>query len=226
MDNRYYVRPHDSPDLQAGVAELHPSQSGPVPLELGVTFKSDGKVSASASDALYEAVRKGITEKGRWNVQRLGGAGDDFTTAVAAALPAAGAADPPQDPAVATAPQRLLVLVENSPDLSFGTWLSYFVSGMTYGADSVQHVTDRYDVTIRYRGGSGEERVYRSAQDMVFATGSKTFGRSEEGLEGLKHYPAIPEAFENIVDNSVNGLRRGTASVGLPGNTVTDPPAP
>jgi hypothetical protein len=176
---------------------------------VGVTFKSDGRVSPGASDTLYLTVRQGLTAKGRWDVRRLGRPGDDFAAVIQAVARAGGAVPRP-------APARLLMLVENSPDLSMATRSEYFLSGFSLGAWSRSKPTDRYDVTVAYRDPQGVERVYRSHQDLYFTTGSKLFGTGGPSQPDMKPYGSVLSAFGGIVDNSVNGARRGTVTAGQP----------
>jgi len=211
MEQSYYVKPGDSPDMLTGIAHMVPPSHPPAPLDVGVTFKSDGRISAAGSDSLYQTVRDGLSAKGRWDVHRLGGSGDDVGALIQAIVTARAGALPnqPDKP-------RLLMLVENAPDLSTGTRTSYFLSGMSFGAYSLHKPTDRYDVTIAYRDAAGMERVYRSHQDLYFFTGSRIFGTDTDALAGMKHYDSAESAFDGIVDNSVNGTRRGTVTAGQP----------
>lgn len=211
MEQSYYVKPDDSPDMLTGIAHMLPPRNPPAPLDVGVTFKSEGRISAAGTDTLYQTVHDGLTAKGRWKVHRLGSAGEDFGAVIQSIITARAGALPnqPDKP-------RLLMLVENAPDLSAGTRSSYFLSGMTFGAYSLNKPTDRYDVTIAYRDAQGMERVYRSHQDLYFFTGSKILGSDSGAMAGLKHYDSVQSAFGGIVDNSVNGTRRGTVTAGQP----------
>jgi len=211
MEQSYYVKPDNSPDMLTGVAHMVPPRNPPARLDVGVTFKSEGRISAAGSDSLYQTVRDGLTAKGRWDVHRLGGPADDFGAAIQAIVTAPAGSLPSQP-----GKPRLLMLVENAPDLSSGTRRSYFLSGMTFGAYSINKPTDRYDVTIAYRDEQGMERVYRSHQDLYFFTGSTVFGNEPGPLAGMKHYDTVQKAFGGIVDNSVNGTRRGTVTPGQP----------
>jgi hypothetical protein len=104
--------------------------------------------------------------------------------------------------------------------------VKYFVSGVTFGAYSLNKPTDRYEVTVAYRDPQGQERVYHSHQDLLFSTGSKVFGRDEHDLEGLQRYSDIQAAFNGVVNNSVYGTRRGTITAGMPRfDTPTTPAA-
>jgi hypothetical protein len=214
MNNAIYVRTDGSPAALFGVAHLLPPKSPPAMMDLGVTFKSAGRIIPSASDTLYQAMREGLA-KSHWSVRRLGGSADDFSAAIRAVVTAPAGTLPAQPSATAATP-RLLMLVENAPDLSSGTQARYFVSGMTFGAWSLHKPTDRYDVTLTYRDPQGLERVYRSHQDLLFSTGSKLFGRDQQGLEGLRHYDTPVAAFKGVVDNSVYGARHGTVTAGTP----------
>ena len=49
-DNAYFVKPDDSPATVAGIAELAELPPDTQVLQLGVTFKSDGKLQPSATD--------------------------------------------------------------------------------------------------------------------------------------------------------------------------------
>lgn len=211
MENAYYVKTDGSPDVLVGVAHMVPPPDPPAPLDVGVTFKSEGRVLPPASDALYQTVHDGLGSKGHWDVRRLGKSGDDFSAMIRAVVTAgAGALQP------VTARPRLLMLVENSPDLSFGTNKDYFLSGMSFGTYAMHKPTDRYDVTIAYRDAQGVERIYRSHQDIYFAVGSKYVGSGAQGLAGMKAYDSLQAAFGGIVDNSVNGARHGTVTAGQP----------
>jgi len=211
VDERYYVKTDGSPDVLHGVA--HPAAAVPVPLDLGVTFKSDGKVSPGAADVLYQSVSDGLSAGAQWQVHRLGGSGDDFAPAIAAIVrePAGSAV-----PGRTRATQRMLMLVENAPDLSEGTKASYLFSGMTFGVHGVHKPTDRYAVTIAYRDGSGIDHIYRSHQELLFATGNKLLGSDDRALAGLRQYDTALAAFKGIVDNSVNGAQKAIITVGQP----------
>jgi len=211
LDNKYYVRTDGSSDVLTGVAHMVPPRNPPAALDLGVTFKSAGRVSPGASASLYQTVCGGLESKGRWNVHRLGRSADDFGALIQAIVQARAGALPAQPGRL-----RLLMLVENSPDLSLATRRDYFFSGFTLGAVSQSKPTDRYDVTIAYRDADGVERVYRNHQEMYFTTGSKIFGPGTPGQPGMKAYASLDEAFGGIVDNSVNGSRKGTVTAGKP----------
>jgi len=213
MDERYYVKTDGSPDVLHGVAHLAPPAAAPLPLNLGVTFKSDGKISPGASDVLYQSVSDGLSVGGQWQVHRLGSSRDDFAPVIAAVIrePAGSAM-----PRFVRATQRILVLVENAPDLSESTSASYLFSGMTFGLHSVHKPTDRYDVTIAYRDGDGIDHIYRSHQDLLLATSSKLLGSDDPSLAGLRRYDTALDAFKGIVDNSVNGAQKAVITVGKP----------
>ncbi|MDB5987819.1 MAG: hypothetical protein JWR16_2872 [Nevskia sp.] len=233
-DNAYFVKPDGSPATLAGLAELAQLPPATQALTLGVTFKSAGKVSPTASDSLYQSVCGGLKAKGPWEIRRIGRAGDDFAAQIAAVKPVPLNTATTKTATTATSPvakmlPRILVLVENSPDTSAATTASYVLSGMTYGGARVHKPTDRYDVTIAYRDADGIERIYHGHQDLVFATGSKIFGRDPSPGEGYKRYDSSVAAFNGIVDNSVNGTRRGKVTVGAahPEPTPATPtPAP
>ncbi len=214
IDKRYYIKTDGSPDVLHGVAQLAAAPS-PIPLDLGVTFKSDGRIVPKASDLLYQSVCDGLSARGEWDVHRIGKPGDDFAPLIAAVIHArAGTAVPRH---VDTA-QRMLVLVQNAPDLSSGTKIKYFLSGMSYGLHRVHEATDRYDVTIAYRDAAGIDHVYHSHQDLLFGTSNKLLSPAvDHDLDGLKPYDTALAAFRGIVDNSVNGTQqRGVISVGKP----------
>ncbi len=221
MENAYYVKTDDSPDVLVGVAHMVPPPHPPAALNVGVTFKSAGKVLPQASDTLYQTVHDGLSSKGRWDVHRIGQPGDDVANQIHAIITARAGALP-----VVTDKPRLLLLVENSPDLSGSTKTDYFLSGMTFGTYSMTKPTDRYDVTIAYRDAQGLERIYRSHQDLYFAVGSKYIARDDHDLEGLKAYKSAQAAFDGIVDNSVNGTRHGTVTAGQPRFEMPPPQAP
>ncbi len=217
-DNAYFVKPDDSPATVAGIAELAELPPDTQVLQLGVTFKSDGKLQPSATDALYQSFRKGLQAKGPWDVQRLGRRSDDFSAQIAAtnAVPLTTTSYKTMAAPSARQPPRVLVLIENHPDLSTATAAKYFVSGMTYGGARVHKPTDRYDVTIAYRDPDGVERIYRGHQDLVFATGSKLFGTDPSPGPEYKRFSSSVAAFDGVVDNSVNGVRHGKVTVGAP----------
>lgn len=215
MHNGYYVKTDQSVDVMTGLAHLQPPAQPSARLDLGVTFKAAGKVLSSASDALYRSVREGLRAKGRWDVRRVGAAGDDFSSEIAAAKPVSGDAMPPQWVEASQVP-RVLVVVEDAPDYSTSTLVDYIVSGVSQGTYTVNKPVDRYDVTVSYRDGYGIDHLYHSHQDLVYATGSKLFGTDEQAVAGLKHYDTPLEAFNAIVDNSVNGARRTVINVGQP----------
>lgn len=211
MQDSYYVKTDNSPDVLVGVAHLLPPAHPPAPIDVGVTFKSDGKILAQASDTLYQTVCDGLGAKGRWTPHRLGKAGDDFAQQIRAIITAPAGSLP-----TITDQPRFLMLVENSPDLSGATKKDYFLSGMTFGTYSMTKPTDRYDVTIAYRDAQGLERIYRSHQDLYLAVGSKYIARDPQTFEGMKEYKSPQAAFDGIVDNSVNGTRHGTVKAGMP----------
>ena len=226
MDNRYYVKTDGSPDVLGGVMHLGAPTTLPATLNVGVTFKSDGKVSPKAGDTLYQSVSEGLRAKGQWDVHRLGRPGDDFAPVIAAVIQSRPVTALSNHSA-ADAMQRLLVLVENAPDLSAGTEVNYFLSGMTFGLHSLHKPTDRYDVTIAYRDAAGMNHVYRSHQDLLYSTNSKLFGSEDRSLVGLKHFDTSLAAFNTIVNNSVNGAQKRTITVGKPQlNASAAPVAP
>ena len=222
VDSHYYVKTDGSPDVMGGVAHLAPPVRPPEPIGLGVTFKSAGQVSPGAADTLFQSVSSGLRSRGQWEVHRIGHSGDDFAPVIAAVMRSRPASAAPSRSTAATM-QRLLVLVENAPDLSVGTRINYFLSGMTFGMHSVHEPTDRYDFTIAYRDAKGVDHIYRSHQDLLLATGSKTFGGDERSVTGLKHFDTPLAAFNSIVNNSVNGAQKKTITVGKPQLSQTAP---
>ena len=221
MDDTYYVKTDGSPDVTVGISHMNTAHTS-TPLELGVTFKSDGKVSADGSNYLFWSVHNGISQKGLWDVHRIGNSGDDFGPEVASIIHMpAGAALKPH--AGTAPPPRMLVLVEDSTDAASGTKVQYILSGMSQGTYGVNKVTDRYEVTITYRDPDGVQHVYHNHQDLLFSAGSKLFGHDPEGLQGMKSYQTAVAAFDAIVDNSVNGTRRGQVLIGDP--KFSDPSA-
>ncbi len=223
MDNRYYIKTDGSADVMGGVAHLAPPVKPPEPISLGVTFKSAGKVSPTGTDTLFQSVSTGLRAKGQWDVHRLGRASDDFTPVITAVIQSRPAAAAPSR-SLSDAMQRLLVLVENAPDLSSGTEINYFISGMTFGLHSLHKPTDRYDITIAFRDAKGVDHVYRSHQDLLFSTGSKLFGSDDQSLAGLKQFDTPLAAFNTIVNNTVNGAQKHAVAVGKP--QLNQPNAP
>jgi len=215
MDNHYYVRTDGSPDVLGGVVHLGAPTKMPATLNVGVTFKQDGQVVPKAGDTLYQSVSEGLRAKGQWDVHRLGRPGDDFAPVIAAVIKSHPVPVVPARPG-SDAMQRLLVLVENAPDLSTGTEVNYFLSGMTFGLHSLHKPTDRYDVTIAYCDAAGMNHVYRNHQDLLYSTGSKLFGSDDGSLAGLKHFDTPLAAFNTIVNNSVNGAQKHGVTVGKP----------
>ena len=224
MDNRYYVKTDGSADVLGGVTHLAAPASLPAPLDVGVTFKSAGRILPGAADMLYQSVNEGLRAKGQWEVRRLGGSGDDFAPVIAAVIQSRAGAGSVTNRSPTEAMQRLLVLVENTPDLSAGTTVNYFFSGMTFGLHSLHKATDRYDVTIAYRDASGMDHIYRSHQDLLFSTGSKLFGSDDGPLAGLRRFDTPLAAFDTIVDNSLNGTRKKVITVGKPNLSRSDQP--
>lgn len=233
VNNHYYVKTDGSADVLAGITELTPPARPPAPIDLGVTFKSAGKVTRPATDALYQSVSQGLSAKGQWQVHRLGGSGDDFTPAIADVIRAlaagAGAGTGSAAGSIHAAPagqRRLLVLVENAPDQSFGTELNYFFSGMTFGLRSLHKPTDRYDATVAYRDAAGTDHVYRSHQDLIYAASSRLVDNEDQALDAIKPaYDSPFDAFNSIVTNTVSGARHKSISVGKPQQSPPEPPA-
>lgn len=221
-DNAFYVRSDAAVGLPAELAGLEAAALAAQPLEVVVTFKSDGLVLRQASDALYDSIAASLRTRGIRNLRRFGLPGSDVSFDIAALDPAATGAAAPKDgdpvaatPSLPGRPPRLLVLVENHPDLSGGTRAEYFASGFTLGAWSLNKPTDRYDITMAYRDPQGQARVYRSHQDLIFSTGSSVFGRDQEAVAGLRRYEDPLAAFGGVVSNSVNG-GPGVITVGKP----------
>lgn len=224
MDNRYYVRTDGSADVMNGVTHLAATSGSPAPLDVGVTFKSAGKVVPVAADALFQSVNEGLRAKGEWEVHRLGNGGNDFAPLITAVIQSRPGASSAANRSATDAMQRLLVLVENTPDLSTGTQVNYFFSGMTFGVHSLHKATDRYDVTIAYRDANGMDHVYRNRQELLLSTGSRLFGSDDESLAGLKRFDTPLAAFETIVDNSLNGVQKKVIVVGKPEPSHENPP--
>lgn len=224
-DNAFYVRSDAAVGLPAELAGLDTATLAAHPLEVVVTFKSDGLVLIDASDALFDSIAASLRTRGIRNLRRFGLPGSDVSPDIAAlktaaAAPASAAPKDEDEFAVPAAPRserppRLLVLVENHPDLSGGTRAEYFGSGFTLGAWSLNKPTDRYDITMAYRDPHGQAHVYRSHQDLIFSTGSSVFGRDQEAVAGLRRYEDPLAAFGGVVANSVNG-GPGVITVGKP----------
>jgi hypothetical protein len=214
-DFGYYVKTDHSADVTAGVTPLSAADAGQQPLDVGVTFKSDGAVSATGSEFLFRTVREGLHAKGITQIHRIQTTGGDFTPEIVAAIPPLDGSAPVAAAAPGGGP-RLLVLVENHPDQEMQTRVKYFLSGMSLGAFGLNKPTDRYDITILYRDASGGSHVFHNHQDLVFSSGSVVFGHDPQGVEGLKRYRSAYSAFAGVVDNSVNGTTEGIVNVGQP----------
>ncbi len=106
MDQHYYVKTDGSADVLHGVIRAAPATPGPQRIDLGVTFKSSGEVSTYASDELYDSVSKGLRAKGKWELHRIGRAGDDFAPEIAAVMRAQAAAAVPAPAVSPQAPQQ------------------------------------------------------------------------------------------------------------------------
>jgi hypothetical protein len=213
-NGRYYVQPDLSPAGIEGVSGLTRAVVPMSPLELGVTFKSDGKVLAPAGDALYRMVHDDLGKRGGWNVRRIGRQGDDFAPLIAnlSAAPAAAAmAQPPATPQV----PRMIMLVEDVTDRSGATRVDYFLSGMSIGLYGVRKAVDHYDVTIAYRDPYGVQRIYHSHQELLYGNGSGS-RRNDPVPPELKRYDNVLAAFDRVVYDSISGSRHGVATVGQP----------
>jgi len=208
-DNAFYVRSGDSAGIPIDTLGLDAAALDRQTLDVAVTFKSDGVVQPYSSDTLFRSVQAGLKSGGFERLHRWGGRQTDVSREIAAMTPA--------DPGAVEmcAIPRLLVLVENHPDLRDGTEAKYFVSGMTFGAWSLSKPTDRYDITLAYRDAHGRTRVYRGHQDLIFSTGSTVFGRDEEAVAGLRRYDDPLAAFGAVMNNSIRG-GPGVVQVGRP----------
>jgi hypothetical protein len=224
LDNHYYVKTDGSADVLNGVTHLAAPASLPAPLDVGVTFKSAGKVVPGAADALYRSVSDGLRAKGQWEVHRLGSGGEDFAPVITAVIQSSAGDGSAMSRSATEAMQRLLVLVEDTPDLSGGTQVNYFFSGMTFGLHSLHKATDHYDVTIAYRDANGMDHIYRNHQELLFSTGSKLFGSDDDSLAGLRRFDNPLAAFDTIVDNSLNGTQKKVITVGKPKLSRSDQP--
>lgn len=160
-------------------------------LGLGVTFKTDGRVWAPGSDALYQSLSQMLGRERGWDVRRVGHSGDDFAPVIAAiaAAPAAGTR--------AAASQRLLVLVENSTEHPAAARVQHFLSSMPFGAWTAYPAARHYDITIAYRDAAGPDHVRRVRQDLLFVSGPD-----------LRHGSSL-RAFDRIVGSSIDDSRRG-----------------
>ena len=221
-DSHYYVKTDGSADVLSGVTNLAAPASLPAPLDVGVTFKAAGRVLPDAADVLYRSVSEGLHAKGQWEVHRLGNGRYDCASTIAAAIQSGAGSVTNRSPTEAV--QRLLVLVENTPDLSAGTQVGYFFSGMTFGLHSLHKATDHYDVTIAYRDASGMDHIYRSHQDLLLSTGSTLFGSDDGSLAELRRFDTPFAAFDTIVDNSLNGAQKKVITVGKPQLSGSDQP--
>lgn len=161
-------------------------------LGVGVTFKTDGRVWAPGSDALYQSLNETLGRERGWDVRRVGHRGDDFAPVIAAiaAAPAAGAQAGPSS-------QRLLVLVENSTEHPATARVQHFLSSMPFGAWTAYPAARHYDITIAYRDAAGPDHVSRVRQDLLFVNGP-----------GLRQSRSL-QAFDRIVSNSIDEARRG-----------------
>ena len=187
-------------DNHASVAA--PAASGPgttAPLGVGVTFKTDGRIWAPGSDALYQSLNQSLGRGRGWDVRRLGRSGDDFAPAIAAI-----AAAPPADPRTAASSQRLLVLVENRNERPAMARVQQFLSSMPFGGWTAVQAPRHYDITIAYRDTAGPNHVRRVRQDLLFA-----------GRTGPRQGGSLP-AFDRIVGGFIDDSQRGVAVAGPP----------
>lgn len=209
-DNAFYVRSGDSTGIPIDAIGLDAAGLGSQTLDVAVTFKSDGVVQPLSSDTLFRSIQAGLKSSGIERLHRWGSRQTDVSNEIAGLAPAEAAK------ALETcAIPRLLVLVENHPDLRDGTEAKYFVSGMTFGAWSLSKPTDRYDITLAYTDAHGQVRVYHGHQDLIFSTGSTVFGRDEEAVAGLRRYDDPLAAFGAAMNNSIKG-GPGVITVGRP----------
>jgi hypothetical protein len=217
-DNAFYVRSDAAAGLPAELIGLDPALLAVYPLQVVTTFKSDGVVMTEASDTLYDSIAAGLRSRGIHDLRHYGLPGTDVGLDIAALQLAAKAAAAPKQgeapPAVPRAP-RLMVLVENHPDLSTATRAEYFASGFTLGTWSLNKPTDRYEITIAYRDPQGQAHIYHSHQDMIFSTGSSVTGRDDAAVARLRRYDDPLAAFGGVVANSING-GPGVITVGKP----------
>jgi hypothetical protein len=212
-DNAFYVRSDAAPiGLPAELVSLDPATLAAQPLQVVTTFKSDGVVMKDASDTLYASIAAGLRSRGIHDLHHDGSPGTDVGIDIAALQQAMAATGTPavtgesKAPLPATPrPPRLLVLVENHPDLSLATRTRYFASGFTLGGWSLNQPTDRYEITIAYCDPQGQGHIYHSHQDMIFSTGSRVFGRDDEAVANLRRYDDPVAAFGGLVANSING---------------------
>jgi hypothetical protein len=166
-------------------------KEGPAPLDLGVTYKTQGKVQPGVSDALYRTISQQLAADGRWEVHRLGQNQRDFAPVISAiALSTAESAPPP---AAAAHRSRLLVLVENAP------------AAGTPAANGA-----KYDVTLAYRDTRGLNSVYRNGRDLVAALGSRLFGFFHTPVFGP--HAKLLHSFGSVVDRSLGDVHQATAA--------------
>lgn len=223
-DYAYYVRPDQSAGIPVDLVGLDAADLGPQTLAVAVTFKSDGAVQPDSSDTLFRSVEAGLKSSGVEHLQRSGGKRTDVSGEIAA-LPPADAARKIDTCAI----PRLLVLVENHPDVGDGTAVKYFFSGMTFGAWSLSKTTDRYDITLAYEDRHGQARVYHGHQDLIYSTGSTVFGRDQAPVAGLRRYDDADAAFGAAVGNSIKGgpgvvrVGRPDFNSGTPADAANDP---
>jgi hypothetical protein len=240
-DNAYYLKSEPGAGIAGDLAALDLSELAEHPLQVATTFKSDGKVDPEASTTLYRSIADGLRARGIYRVQRSAPAAGDAGIEIAVlgsqsapnAAPAASA-KPLDAEAIPVAPPhvapRLLVLVENHPDMSGGTQTKYFFSGFTMGAWSPNKATDRYDVTIAYRDPLGQAHIRHSHQDLILSTGTSLLDRDDHDLASqLRRYNDPLTAFGGVVSNSINGgpgvITVGKPSPGQSGAAPTPPPA-
>ncbi len=215
-DYAFYVRPDSGAAIPIDLIGLSAAGLGLDPLDLAATFKSDDAVQPQSSDTLYQSIQASLKSRGIERVHRYSPAQGDVSAEIAAM--AANA------PPARTTP-RLLVLVENHPDLSGRTAVKYFFSGMSLGAWSLAKPTDRYNITLAYRDAHGLAHVYHGHQDLIFSTGSTVFGRDGEAVAGLRRFGDPDAAFSAAMTNSVTG-GPGVVTVGQPDFAATEAAKP
>jgi hypothetical protein len=204
-DNAFYVRPDSGAGIPIDLIGLSAAGLGLDPLEVAATFKSDDAVQPQSSDTLYQSIETSLKSRGIERLHRYSPPQGDVSPEIAAITANAPTRTTP----------RLLVLVENHPDLSGRTAVKYFFSGMSLGAWSLNKPTDRYDITLAYRDAHGLAHVYHGHQDLIFSTGSTVFGRDRAAVAGLRRFGDPDAAFGAAMTNSVTG-GPGVVNVGQP----------
>ncbi|MBV8063101.1 MAG: hypothetical protein JOY51_05870 [Nevskia sp.] len=204
-DYAFYVKPDSGAGVPLDQIGLNAADLSAEPLEVAVTFKSDDMVQKQASDALYKSIKSSLKSRGIEHLHRSSSPQGDVSEEIAALAKAPPAAATP----------RLLVLVENHPDLSGNTAVKYFFSGVSLGAWSLNKPTDRYDITLAYRDAHGQAHLYHGHQELIFSTGSTLFGRDREAVAGLRRFDEPDAAFGAAMSNSLTG-GPGVVKVGQP----------